>query len=164
MCRVAGSSILFWILFLIKPSKPGINRKDILLFILCALLGVALNQALFVKGLSLTSAIHASLLMLVTPILIIFIAAWLLKEKITFLKITGVIAGISGSGILILMKDASHTATNIILGDVLIILNAVGLCILPCNCKTPDVAIYCHPRSKMGFYFRPVVYDTLWMA
>jgi drug/metabolite transporter (DMT)-like permease len=98
MCRVAGSSILFWILFLIKPSKPGINRKDILLFILCALLGVALNQALFVKGLSLTSAIHASLLMLVTPILIIFIAAWLLKEKITFLKITGVIAGISGSG------------------------------------------------------------------
>ena len=126
MCRVAGSSILFWILFLIKPSKPGINRKDILLFILCALLGVALNQALFVKGLSLTSAIHASLLMLVTPILIIFIAAWLLKEKITFLKITGVIAGISGSGILILMKDASHTATNIILGDVLIILNAVA--------------------------------------
>jgi drug/metabolite transporter (DMT)-like permease len=126
MRRVAGSSILFWILFLIKPSKPGINRKDILLFILCALLGVALNQALFVKGLSLTSAIHASLLMLVTPILIIFIAAWLLKEKITFLKITGVIAGISGSGILILMKDASHTAINIILGDALIILNAVA--------------------------------------
>jgi drug/metabolite transporter (DMT)-like permease len=87
---------------------------------------VALNQALFVKGLSLTSAIHASLLMLVTPILIIFIAAWLLKEKITFLRITGIIAGISGSIILILMKDASHTATNIILGDILIILNAVA--------------------------------------
>ena len=80
---------------------------------------------MFVKGLSLTSSIHASLLALVTPILIIFIAAWLLKEKLTFLKITGVITGVAGAAILILMKDVSHTATNIFLGDVLVILNAV---------------------------------------
>jgi drug/metabolite transporter (DMT)-like permease len=125
VCRVGGSCILFWILFLFKPSKPGIQKKDIPLFILCAVLGVALNQALFVKGLSLTSSIHASLLGLVTPILIIFIAAWLLKEKITRLKIIGVVTGISGAGILIVMKDISHTATNIFLGDVLVILNAV---------------------------------------
>lgn len=125
VCRVAGSSILFWSLFLVKPSKPGIKKKDILLFLSCAVLGVALNQALFVKGLSLTSSIHASLLMLVTPILIIFIAAWLLKEKITGLKITGVAAGVTGAAILILMKDVSHTASNIFLGDVLVILNAV---------------------------------------
>jgi drug/metabolite transporter (DMT)-like permease len=116
---------LFWILFLLKPSKPGILKKDIPLFILCAILGIALNQTLFVKGLSLTSAIHASLLALVTPILIIFIAAWLLKERITFLKIAGVIAGVAGAVILILIKDVSHTATNIFLGDVLVILNAV---------------------------------------
>ena len=62
--------------------------------------------------------------MLVTPILIIFIAAWLLKEKITPLKIIGVITGISGATILILMKDVSHTATNIMLGDMLVISNA----------------------------------------
>ncbi|MEO8713044.1 MAG: DMT family transporter, partial [Parafilimonas sp.] len=125
VCRVGGSFALFWILYLFKPSKPGIKKKDIPLFVLCAFLGVALNQALFVKGLSLTSSIHASLLALVTPILIIFIAAWLLKERITFLKITGVIAGITGAAILILMKDVSHTASNIVLGDVLVILNAV---------------------------------------
>src|SRR4249920_1465309 len=87
VCRVVGSSILFWILFLLKPSSPGIRKKDIPLFVGCAVSGVALNQALFVKGLSLTSSIHASLLALVTPILIIFIAAWLLKERITYLKI-----------------------------------------------------------------------------
>jgi drug/metabolite transporter (DMT)-like permease len=125
VCRVGGSCILFWILFLVNPSKPGIQRKDIPLFILCAVLGVALNQALFIKGLSLTSSIHASLLGLVTPILIIFIAAWLLKEKITRLKIIGVVTGITGAAILIVMKDVSHTATNIFWGDVLVILNAV---------------------------------------
>lgn len=125
VCRVIGSAILFWILFLLKPSKAGIQKKDIPLFILCAVLGVALNQALFVKGLSLTSSIHASLLGLVTPILIIFIAAWLLKERITLLKIVGVTTGICGAAILILMKDVSHTASNIFLGDVLVICNAI---------------------------------------
>ncbi|MBV9963985.1 MAG: DMT family transporter [Parafilimonas sp.] len=124
--RVVGSSVLFWLLFLIKPSAPGILKKDIPRFILCAVLGVALNQALFVKGLSFTSSIHASLLMLVTPILIIFIAAWILKEKLTALKIIGVITGVAGATLLILMKDVSHTASNIFLGDVLVILNAVS--------------------------------------
>jgi drug/metabolite transporter (DMT)-like permease len=124
VCRVVGSSALFWMLYSLKPSKPGIQKKDIPRFITCALLGVSLNQALFVKGLSLTSSIHASLLMLVTPILIIFIAAWLLKERITPLKIIGVITGISGAAILVLMKDVSHTATSIVLGDLLVISNA----------------------------------------
>jgi drug/metabolite transporter (DMT)-like permease len=125
VCRVTGSLILFWILYLIKPSKPGIEKKDIPRFFLCSITGIVLNQIFFVKGLSLTSAIHASLLALVTPILIIFIAAWILKEKLTWLKIAGILLGISGAAILILMKDVSHTASNIILGDVLVILNAI---------------------------------------
>ncbi len=126
VCRVTGSLILFWCLYFIKPSKAGIERKDIPRFFLCSVTGVVLNQVLFVKGLSLTSAIHASLLALVTPVLIIFIAAWILKEKLTWVKISGIILGISGAVILILMKDISHTASNIILGDVLVILNAIS--------------------------------------
>ena len=126
VCRVTGSLLLFWSLYFIKPSKAGIEKKDIPRFVLCAITGIALNQTLFVKGLSLTSAIHASLLALVTPILIIFIAAWILKEKLTWLKIIGIILGISGAVILILMKDVSHTASNIVLGDILVILNAIS--------------------------------------
>lgn len=125
ICRVIGSLVLFWSLYLIKPSKPGIEKKDIPLFFLCSITGIVLNQIFFIKGLSLTTAIHAALLSLVTPILIIFIAAWILKEKLTWLKITGVVFGISGAVILILMKDVSHTATNIVLGDVLVIMNAI---------------------------------------
>lgn len=125
VCRVAGSLILFWCLYFLKSSRAGIDKKDVPRFFLCAITGIVLNQIFFVKGLSLTSAIHASLLSLVTPILIIFIAAWILKERLTWLKIIGVILGISGAVILILVKDVSHTATNIVLGDVLVILNAI---------------------------------------
>ena len=52
-------------------------------FFCCALTGIAINHMLFLKGLSLSYAIHAALLMLTTPILITFIAAWLLKEMIS---------------------------------------------------------------------------------
>jgi drug/metabolite transporter (DMT)-like permease len=126
VCRVTGAFILFWCLYFIKPSKAGIEKKDIPRFFLCSITGVVLNQILFVKGLSLTSAIHAALLALVTPVLIIFIAAWILKERLTWIKIGGIILGISGAVILILMKDVSHTASNILLGDVLVILNAIS--------------------------------------
>jgi len=126
VCRVSISLILFWLLYLLKPSKPGIAKKDIPLFILCAITGVAINQLFFIKGLSLTTSIHASLLSLSTPIIVTIVAAWLLKEKLTTAKLTGLALGVSGAGILIAKRSAAHTGTNILLGDVLIIINAVS--------------------------------------
>lgn len=64
--------------------------------------------------------------MLVTPILITFIAAWVLREKINALKLFGLALGISGAVLLILSKDYSNTAPNKTFGDVLIILNAIS--------------------------------------
>lgn len=124
--RISGSVILFWLLFILKPTRASIDKKDIPLFFICALTGVALNQVLFIKGLALSTSIHASLLILVTPIVITFIAAWLLKEKITVLKISGLLLGVAGAVILITMKDNSQHATNIVLGDILIALNALA--------------------------------------
>lgn len=123
--RVIGSVALFWLLFLFNPTRAFIDRKDIPRFFICALSGVALNQVLFIKGLALSTSIHASLLILITPIAITFIAAWVLKERITILKITGLILGVTGAIILILLKDNSHTGSNIILGDIFIALNAL---------------------------------------
>src|SRR5688572_9166234 len=94
--RVGISLILFWFLWTLGKEKRGIKRKDIGRFILCALTGVAVNQMLFIKGLTLTSTIHASLLMLTTPILITVFAWWVLKEKLTLLNVVGLFAGIAG--------------------------------------------------------------------
>ena len=68
--RVGVSAILFWILYLLKPTSVKIEKEDRMRFVWCALTGIAINQLLFIKGLSLTYSIHASLLMLTTPILI----------------------------------------------------------------------------------------------
>ncbi len=126
VCRVSISLVLFWILYLLKPSKAGIAKKDIPLFILCAITGVAINQLFFIKGLSLTTSIHASLLSLSTPIIVTIVAAWLLKENLTMFKLTGLALGISGAGILIAKRASANTGSNILLGDILVIINAVS--------------------------------------
>ncbi len=122
--RVAISILLFWFLWMFGKSEVGIKRKHIWRFVLCGLTGIAINQMMFMKGLTLTSTIHASLLMLCTPLLITIFAFWVLKEKITILKSAGLALGIGGALMLILGKEQSTTATNYVLGDTLIIINA----------------------------------------
>lgn len=126
VARVGVSAILFWILYLLKPVKIKIHKEDRARLLLCAVTGIALNQLLFLKGLSLTYSIHAALLMLITPILIVFIAAWVLKEHLGLLKVSGLALGISGALVLILAKDNSGNGNNILLGDILIIINAIS--------------------------------------
>lgn len=124
--RVGVSATLLWALWLFKPAKIAIRKEDRMRLVLCAVTGIAVNQLLFLKGLSLTYPIHASLLMLTTPILIVFISAWLLKEKTTPLKITGLVLGITGALVLILAKDNPGGGSNILFGDILIMINAVS--------------------------------------
>ncbi len=126
LIRVGVTSILLWILFLFKPQKTSFQKKDYGRLFLCAITGIAINQLLFIKGLSLTYSIHASLLLLTTPILITFIAAWLLKEKINNLKLVGLALGVAGAMLLILSKDRTGAASDVLLGDIFIILNAIS--------------------------------------
>lgn len=123
--RVCIALCLFWILWLFKPVKPGIQKKDIPLFILCAATGVAINQILFVQGTSLTSPIHTALLMLVTPIVITILAVWFFKEKITSNKLLGLLLGVLGAVILVVLKKHADKESSAF-GDILIIINAIS--------------------------------------
>lgn len=116
-------ALLFWLLFLTAREKKKIDKKEIVRFLLCAFSALAANQMLFMKGVSLTYPIHASLLLLITPILITFIAAWALKEMITISKILGLLLGITGACILILSGDSISKGNNILLGDILVIMS-----------------------------------------
>ena len=125
--RVAVTLTLFWILFILKPGKVKLERKDLPRFAVCALTGIVINQLFFIKGVSLTTVIHSSLLSLGSPIFITIIAAFLLKEKFTLLKGLGLACGIGGATVLVLMKDSSGVvASNMVLGDILVLINAIS--------------------------------------
>ena len=124
--RIGVSVLLFWGMYLLKPVNIKIGRQDRMRLFLCALSGIAINQIFFIKGLSLTYPIHAALLLLTTPILIVFIAAWILKERLGIFKLAGLALGICGALVLILAKDASGNGANVLLGDLFIIVNAIS--------------------------------------
>lgn len=128
--RVVSATILFWLSFFGGSAfKTKFETKDWKTLIACAFFGVAANQLLFFKGLSLTSPIHASLMMLLTPILVSILAVFLLKEKRSLTNHLGLVLGISGAAILILLAGKDSVAANPLLGDFYILLNATSYAI-----------------------------------
>ena len=124
--RVTVSGILFWIVFVIKRPEKKIEKKDFVGLILCSVTAIALNQLLFIEGVSLTFPIHAALLALLTPILITVIAARVLNEKITYAKVAGLFLGVTGAALLIMQRQSVASGDNIVWGDILVMLSAVA--------------------------------------
>lgn len=126
LVRVLVTSALLWVLFFFGKEKKSFEKKDYGRLFLSALTGIFINQMLFIKGLSLTYPIHASLLMLTTPILITILAALVLKEPLGKYKILGLAGGIGGASILVGGAAQSGNAVNVVWGDILVILNAIS--------------------------------------
>jgi drug/metabolite transporter (DMT)-like permease len=102
------------------------QRKHIGRFVLCGITGVAINQTFFIKGLTLTSTIHASLLIMATPLIITLFAVWILKEKLTRQKSLGLLLGVGGATLLVASKEPGGSGSNPLLGDTLILINAIS--------------------------------------
>jgi drug/metabolite transporter (DMT)-like permease len=127
--RLGISLLLFWTVWLFGGASAGIKSKHWPSFFWCSVTGVAINQMLFIKGLTLTSTIHAALLILATPLLVTVFALWILKEGFTIFKAAGLLLGIVGSVVLISQREGGEHATNYLLGDLLVLVNAISYAI-----------------------------------
>jgi drug/metabolite transporter (DMT)-like permease len=126
LMRVLVATGLFWLLFLFRPVNGKILKKDIPRFLLCAVTGIAINQLLFIKGLTLSTPIHAALLILGTPVFILILALITGTEKRSFMKIFGLLTALSGGLILVLSKENSALGSNVLMGDIFILINAIS--------------------------------------
>lgn len=129
--RVGGATILFWMAWLLSRNTKEIrdekiDKKDFPRIIWAAFFGVALNMLSFFKGLSLTSPISASVLMVSTPIIVLILSAIILKEKMQKRMMFGIFLGLIGTAFLILYGKSSGNATNPSLGNLLVFINAVS--------------------------------------
>ena len=122
--RVGGAVILFWILSLFIP-KEKIERKDYFKFFVAAIFGVSTNMLFFLKGIELTTPIHAAAIMTIIPVIILILSSIFLKEKITNLKISGVALAFSGALVLTLFGNSDRSGDHVILGNTYIFLNAI---------------------------------------
>ena len=127
MLRVVGACILFWLVGFFIP-KETIERKDFLRIAFTALLGMCINMLMFFKGLQLSTPINSGVIVTLTPIIILILSAFFLKEKLTRFKFLGIVLGFIGALLLILYGSSTRVinAPDISLGNTMLLINAVS--------------------------------------
>lgn len=123
--RVGGSVVLFWLVSFFGP-KEKIALEDFPRIVAAALFGVALNMLTFFKGLSYTSPIMGAVLMVTTPMIVLVLSAFIMKERMLKRKVFGIILGLTGTISLILYGKSMVNAPNATLGNLLVFINAIS--------------------------------------
>jgi drug/metabolite transporter (DMT)-like permease len=126
--RFAGAATLFWICSLFT-KREKICLRDFFLLMAASVFGILINQMLFVVGLSVTSPIDASVITTLVPVLTMILAAFFLKEPITWKKVAGVFLGAAGALLLILNSNAVHHGNSTVAGNLLCILSCFSFAI-----------------------------------
>mgnify|MGYP001435998083 FL=1 len=141
--RAIGATILIWITSLFFYQK--IDKKDLWRFALCGFFGVTANQLMFFSGLDLTSTIHASIIMISSPIIVSILSIFMIKDQMNWKKAIGIGIGLIGALIVILHKNKGSGEFGI-WGDVLIFLNASSyglylICVKPLMKKYQPITV-----------------------
>ncbi len=122
--RVAGAALSFILIGAIRGRVGRIQKRDWPLLVASSLLGVVLNQWLFVKGLSLTTVINATLLGTTIPIFTLLVSIALRKDRASLRRILGIL--LSAGGVVYLIGPGStEFSSTTRLGDLLIVTNSI---------------------------------------
>lgn len=113
--RSSGAAILFWIIAAFMPREK-VERKDLWVIIAGGLMGGAISQLCAAWSLNYTNPVYYSFMATLTPIVVMLMAALLIKEKITALKAVGVVIGIAGALLMVFSSWQSGSGSNDLLG------------------------------------------------
>jgi drug/metabolite transporter (DMT)-like permease len=102
-----------------RRGTPAPTRRDVPMLVVLGLVGIALNQFLFIVGLSRTSVAHASIFANMTPVLVLLLARARGLERITPRKVTGLVVALAGVVILQAFDRNPQAGGATLLGDAL---------------------------------------------
>jgi drug/metabolite transporter (DMT)-like permease len=124
--RVFGSALLLRLALLsLRRERQPMTRSDWRSAAFYALLGVCINQLMCLKGLSLTSAHEAAILITTIPVFTLVGAIIVRTESATALKITGI--ALAGAGALLVIGiHPSGGGSARLFGDLFILINCAA--------------------------------------
>lgn len=117
--RIAGGAVVFQLLRMGGPSVPWREQPKILL---CAILGIAGNQLLFLYGLQYTRAVNATLIITLVPVLTYAVALLFGMERWVWRRVAGIGVGLAGVALLV----AGDVGGGELIGDLLILGNTTA--------------------------------------
>lgn len=122
--RVVCSAAMLEVVRRLSPPEllaPSDRRRILLL----ALLGVSINQVLFIFGLSLTSAVNTSILISAIPVFTLAVAVLLGRERTTPRAVAGMVLAAAGA-LVLLNAERFEWSSRYFRGDLLILANGLS--------------------------------------
>ena len=149
--RAIGAAVLFWIASVFIKTDDAPQGSEYLKLMGAGLLAAVFNQFLFVKGLDTSSPVTAAIIVSLTPIITMVLAAIILREPISGLKASGVLLGLSGALVLILGNTHSKGQGNTLMGNMMCILSGLSYALYLTLCK--PLIMRHHPITLMKWMF-----------
>ncbi len=128
LLRFAFASLLLAPFFLAETKKVKIDKKDLPKLIAIGVFIITLNITFFFEGIKRTTAIDASILGLIVPILSVLLGWWFLKEKIYLINLGGISLGLIGALIILGLPNLFSGSASLekVTGNILIIMASIS--------------------------------------
>jgi drug/metabolite transporter (DMT)-like permease len=120
LARVGGAAVVFYLVHRLTTNEKVRERRDYLLLALYSVLGVSLNQLLYLAGLERTTATTAQMFIVAGPAVTLAVAMMRGAERGTPLKWLGIALAASGALALVAVVPAGNR-----LGNLMILVNVV---------------------------------------
>ena len=139
--RYLFAALLLYAIYFLSGTKEKIRRQDLPGLIFLCILEPGFFFIFDAYGLSYTTAIRASILLSTIPVLTAVVAALIIKEKLTPLKLFTTIGSVAGVVLVISSQEASGNKSEYLFGDLLIF----GACV--------SAAFYTTYARRMSFKY-----------
>ena len=120
--RVVGAAAVFWALAPRSAYRVPFTRRELGVVAACGVLGLVINQGLFLAGLSLSTAIDATVVNTAMPVFAAAIAIAVGDERPALHKLAGIGLALVGAMALANLDDLHHVSV----GDLLFVANSLA--------------------------------------
>lgn len=146
-CRITGAALAFFVIKAVTVREEVTDRRDLLTMAGLALVGLVLNQVLFLEGVKRTTAINANVLITTIPAFTLAIAIVLRRERASAAKVVGILCAAVGA-IYLVGPDRLRLDPATALGNGLIV------------CNTSLYALYLVLSKRLLERYHPVTVVT----
>lgn len=150
--RAVGAALFFWtIQFFDKRER--IDKRDFWLILLGGFLGFVFSQYLTSLSLQYTTPVYFSLILALSPVVVLLLQAIFFGEKITRKKLFGILLGILGAAILAVRAafETGSAGTNNLLGIAFATVSIVAFAAYVVICG--DISKKYRPITQMKWIF-----------
>lgn len=134
-------------------KREEIDRKDFVMILFGGFLGFVFSQYLTSLSLQYTTPVYFSLILALSPVVVLLLQAFCFGEKITRQKTIGIVLGIVGASILAIRAvfETDSQGTNNLLGIALAMLSVSSLAAYVVICG--DISKKYRPATQMKWIF-----------